>query len=249
VLCSVLMVKLIFQPRVHPLVTMMRLGVIASAAFLILMMGSRGALVGIVLGAAVVVAISIKRLHPQFFNVRVMSVLVMVTLAMVLAIVLSPWFQDNSTYQRGTIISNIWTMQGLEPVQGMIGFGSYTSFAEQAEWYFPNALMDPHNLIIEISVWYGIPAMIGFILVWLVVAYRGLWRQWIDGDWRAIAALVVTILYPVLGVVPSSTLRYHVVWLWLIATLTYMMCRRLRVAEARHESRIIGLERSAALVE
>ena len=77
--------------------------------------------------------------------------------------------------------------------------------------------MDPHNLLLEIVLRYGAIAMILFVICWLWILVRGFLPRRPVADWRAAFGLTVVMLFPVLGVVPSSTLRYHVTWLYLVA--------------------------------
>ena len=77
--------------------------------------------------------------------------------------------------------------------------------------------MDPHNLLLEIILRYGVIAMILFVACWLWILVRGFLPRRPVADWQAAFGLTVVMLFPVLGVVPSSTLRYHVTWLYLVA--------------------------------
>ncbi|WP_446919486.1 hypothetical protein, partial [Klebsiella pneumoniae] len=80
-----------------------------------------------------------------------------------------------------------------------------------------HVLMDPHNLLLEIVLRYGAIAMILFVVCWLWILVRGFLPRRPVADWQAAFGLTVVMLFPVLGVVPSSTLRYHVTWLYLVA--------------------------------
>jgi len=103
------------------------------------------------------------------------------------------------------------------PAALLLGYGSLSEYQARASALYGHVLMDPHNLLLEIVLRYGAIAMILFVICWLWILVRGFLPRRPVADWRAAFGLTVVMLFPVLGVVPSSTLRYHVTWLYLVA--------------------------------
>lgn len=222
-LCTLLVARLLFRP-VGVLQTCARLFVLATATFFILVMGSRGALVGVLAGAVLVAVLSVRVLHPRLFGIRLVVTAALLVTGLAVAVMQTPWFNDNSTAKRGIILGNISAMQSADPVSALLGWGSATSYKDAAALLYDKFLMDPHNVLAEIAVWYGIPALLGYLVVWFVVVLRrGLFQLQLDPTWRSIGVLSIALLMPVLGVVPASTLRYHIFWLWLVATSAYIL--------------------------
>lgn len=229
-LCTLVVARMLFRPRVHPLAALGRWVVLASCVGLILAMGSRGALVGVVLGPALVALTSVRALHPRVFTPRLVVLSSLLVLGVVAVIVRTPWFADNSTAHRGVILTNILAMQAADPMAALLGWGSAARYAEQAQAAYGRTLMDPHNVLAEIAIWYGIPALLLYLVVWFTVLRRGLVGMRIVPTWRSVGALGITLMMPVLGVVASSTLRYHLFWLWLVASVAYLQVWRQRAS-------------------
>lgn len=221
-LCTLVAARMVFAPRVHVFWQLGRWVVMGTAAFFIVVMGSRGALVGLLLGVLLVVLISIRTLHPRVFGVRVVSLGVLVAAGLAVAVMSSPWFQDNSTANRFVILGNIGHMWAADPVSAMLGYGSMTAYSQAAASAFGRRLMDPHNVLAEIALWYGLPALVGYVALWLVIMRRALVGQAFAANWRSVGVLAIVTMMPVLGIVSASTLRYHLFWLWLIAMVAYL---------------------------
>lgn len=213
----IVMCKLAFQPRVHPLTVVFRWTVLGTSGFLIASMGSRGALVSLLAGAGVVAIVSARVHHAWLMRRAVLLPAALIAAITGAGVVLSPYVQDHSTALRGMIADNIAAMMADEPSSFWFGWGSYPRFAADALNHFGPILMDPHNLLLEWIIWFGIGAAVAFVVAWLVLVVCGLLGGLVPHTWQGTSALVVAVLFPILGIVPSSTLRYHLVWLWFIA--------------------------------
>ncbi len=184
----------------------------------IVVMGSRGALLGCILGFAILVVLNIRRQHRAALGWR--AAIHGGGLAIVggLALLSSSYIQDHSTANRGIIVENALTMLAGSPSNTILGYGSLSSYLSAAMAAYGTFLMDPHNLLLEITLNYGLPALVLFVVLWLWVLVQGFLPRAPMVDWQMAFGLTVVVLLPVLGVVPSSTLRYHVTWVYIVAT-------------------------------
>lgn len=240
-LCTCLLAKIFFQPRVGPLRTVGRLAVLLSATFLITYMGSRGCLLALVLALGCIVLLSVRTLHPQVFTTRGLVLCVGLAVTAFGALATSPYVRDNSTAQRGMIIANAVDMMVERPAHLLLGYGALSEYSSQAAARFGGRLMDPHNVLLEIVLWYGLPVLVAYLVAWWVVVRRGLLTARPNPGWRFVAPMVISGLYPLLGVVTSSTLRYHQLWLWLIVALAHLQqSRRARPTEGLSSGRPLG---------
>ncbi|MEL4356295.1 MULTISPECIES: O-antigen ligase family protein [unclassified Luteococcus] len=228
-LCTVILAKLVFQHDASLPVRLGRWAILGSAAFFITHMGSRGCLLGLAAATLVILALSVRTLRPRAIRERAVFCFLLVCSGGAVGLALSPWMQDNSNFQRVAIAQLIGKVLAGEPVRTLIGFGSYAEYTRAAGLRFTRTLMDPHNLLIEVVLWYGLPALAFYLACWWTVVHRGLLTRRPNPGWRAVSAVTVTALYPLLGVVTSSTLRYHLVWLWLIVAMAHV--RRWHLAE------------------
>lgn len=196
--------------------------VLGTAGPLVVVMESRGALLGLLLVLGLAVVHSIRVVRPGLLNrgtLVIGSGLVLATVAGALA---GGAFSDSSSGARVRIADTLFLIWGAKPLEALYGFGSLTTYKAFAEAAFPGTLMDPHNLLLEVAIWYGVPVLLLLIGCWLVLVWRGLVTPPATTHWRAVVSLVLVAAYPVLGVVPSSTLRYHVFWLVLIAATAFV---------------------------
>lgn len=228
-LVTILLSKALFRNAVHPLVRLGRLLVMATATFEIAYMGSRGALLALaVMGAAVLVT-SIQTVRPGTFGARSIVLSAVLVAAAVVGLLNAPWLYDNSNAVRVLIAGRIAEMALANPLEGLFGWGSYSSYQAAAKSAFGGALMDPHNAMLEVGIWFGLPSLLLYMACWWHVVRDGLLRRQAGHDWRAVSLMVCVACYPLLGVVPSSTLRYYLVWVFLVAALG-------RLAVARREA-------------
>lgn len=225
-LCTLVMARMVFQPRAGTGRTALRLLMLLTSTFLIVHMGSRGALIGLVIAAGIIALLATRTINLRAVPVRLAFLCLVVLVGIAGLVFTSSYVQDHSTATRGTIITNALTLMGEHPVNALLGFGALTAYQAAARDRFGDILMDPHNLLLEMAISYGVPALVMYLVCWLGVLRRGLVRMQQAMTWRSVAALTITALMPVLGVVPSSTLRYHVTWLWLVAAMGYLQAAR-----------------------
>ncbi|QCV96117.1 O-antigen ligase family protein [Acidipropionibacterium acidipropionici] len=192
--------------------------VLLTALFMVVMSTSRGALVGCLAGVALLIVLNVRRLHPHALGVRAGLFGGGLIVFVAAVFFTSSYVQDHSTATRGQIFNNAMSMLAGSPVDALLGYGSLTSYQNAAKVAFGDVLMDPHNLLLEITLNYGVIALVLFIVVWLWVLLRGFLPRRPMVDWQTAFGLTIVVLLPVLGVVPSSTLRYHVTWIYLAAT-------------------------------
>ncbi|MGV8847337.1 O-antigen ligase family protein [Tessaracoccus sp.] len=190
-----------------------RMAGFTASSVLIVGQGSRGALIALLLGSVIVVIQSIRLTRP--FLITPLSV-VLTALGTVLAGALlwvSPFIQDHSTAVRGSILGNTLQLAPDTSSQFWFGWGDNSIFREAAFQAFPWQLMDPHNVLLEAFVWYGLPTLIALIALWSYVTWRGVWRLEIRSGWEPMAAVLLFGMMPILGMVPSSSLRYYYIFL------------------------------------
>lgn len=208
--------RVLFQPRVSARATAGRWMILLSTTFFITLMGSRGALGGLILGTAMLLVMSVRVVRPRAIGIRTIFATVTTALVGLAMLATSPWVQDNSTATRGRIASNVGLMLADDPARAVVGYGGTAEYLRAARRMFGNLLMDPHNMLLEFVVGYGIPGLLAYLACWWILTRRGVLALRVNPGWRTAAACVITALYPLLGLVTSSTLRYHQVWLWLL---------------------------------
>lgn len=183
------------------------------ASVVILGQGSRGALLALLVGSFLVVVQCVRLVRPKL--ITPLSVILAGLGAALVGAVLwaSPLIQDHSTAVRGDILINTLTLTPDTSWQFWTGWGDITSFKDAAFDAFPWTLMDPHNILLEAFIWYGLPSLVALVLLWVFVVWRGVWRLDLRPGWVPMSAVVLFGLMPVLGIVPSSSLRYYYVFL------------------------------------
>lgn len=67
----------------------------------------------------------------------------------------SPYFQNHSTQWRETIIQQIGSMIISSPIRLVFGYGDQATARRAAKAAFPG-VMNPHNLLVEIVIAYGV---------------------------------------------------------------------------------------------
>lgn len=184
-----------------------------AASSLIILAGSRGALAGLIAGSALVFLQTLRVKRPQLLSGTAVVLLLSGTGFVSLVLLGSTWIQDTSTQARGAIITRTLELTSGRLPQVWLGWGDQESFLAAASKAFPGVLMDPHNILLEIFVWYGAPTLATFLVLWFVILRRGLWRMEAPTDWTSIGIIILFSLMPLLGTVPSSSLRYYYVFL------------------------------------
>jgi hypothetical protein len=230
-----------FQP-VRGLRNVGRWVILLTTIFMVVGMGSRGAILGCVAAFALLVILNIRRLHRAAMGVRAALLGGALVIVGAVALISSSYVQDHSTAQRGVILGNALAMLAGSPVNALLGYGSLADYQAAAAAAYGSILMDPHNLLLEVWLQYGFFALVLFIGLWLWILVRGYLPRTPAVGWHAAFGLVVVVLMPLLGVVPSSTLRYHVTWLYLAATC-------LLIEEMRTRRRRSGATPGAAQLE
>lgn len=244
-----LLARMWFQPVRGPK-NVGRWFIALTTIFMVVYMGSRGALLGCIAAFALLVVLNIRRLHRAAMGVRAAVLGGALMLVAVAALASSSYVQDGSTAKRGTIIANALTMLGNSHGDALLGYGSLVDYQNAAIAAYGNILMDPHNLLLEFWLRYGVLALVLFMVVWVWVLVRGYLPRTPAVGWHAAFGMVVVILLPVLGVVPSSMLRYHVTWLYLAATcLIVEEARRTRRRSRRGSAAATGTASKTGEIE
>lgn len=196
--------------------------IVAVALGLIAAMGSRGALMGSIAVILVVGLLWARRARPHLVNRGVVSLIVGGGAIGLLLLIGRGVFSDNSSKVRVGIIDTLTTVWAHEPLKALFGYGSLTTYKDAMSAAFPDQLLDPHNLLLELGIWFGVPVAIVAVGFWVVLVWRGLVVNRPTDGVLPNATLALATVYPVIGVVPSSTLRYHVFWFIMIAAATYV---------------------------
>ena len=197
------------------------LGVVFALALWVLAMGSRGALLGLVAGVGLLVLFSQWMRDRNAIPPWLLTLVGCLGLAGVLVVSMSSYVQDEDTSARGEILLRIWAFISQEPVRALIGFGSPDHLQNLSDHLTEGALINPHNLLAESLLWGGVPALVGYLLVWGVVLVAAL-RGRIPANWLALGAVIVTLVMPVLGVTPSVILHYLFPQYLLIASVALL---------------------------
>ena len=56
------------------------------------------------------------------------------------------------------------------------------------------------------------PDPLAFAVLWFVILRRGVWRMDAPTDWTSVGMSILFTLTPILGIVPSSSLRYYYIF-------------------------------------
>lgn len=184
-----------------------------AASLLIILAGSRGALAGLIAGSALACLQALRVKRPQLLDGTAVVLLLSGAGFVTLMLFGSTWIQDTSTQARGAILTRTLELTSGKLPNFWLGWGDQDAFVAAASNNFPGVLMDPHNILLEILVWYGAPTLATFLVLWFVILRRGLWRMEAPTDWTSIGLIILFALMPLLGTVPSSSLRYYYVFL------------------------------------
>lgn len=231
--CLVLVAKMLFQPRVGAFSRTVRWVALLSAGFFIVHMGSRGCLLALVAGLLVLSLVSVRVVRPRAIGIRPLVLGASLAVVAAVGLLTSPYIADNSTATRGRIADNIFAMLLDDPWHALVGYGSLTEYLSAATDRYGSTLMDPHHMLLEIVLWYGLPALLVYLGCWWQVVRRGLLVRHETLAWRPAATITIAALMPLLGLVCSSTLRYHVCWLWLLTAVAYLFLGRRRTLSER----------------
>ena len=194
---------------------------------LVFLQGSRGALLALLMGIAAAVWINLRmRVSSRSMSLVTLIALIGAIAGGVLAWN-SPWVQDNSTKERGGVINRILSITPDSHLEFWIGWGTQPNYQLAARLNYPGELMDPHNVLMEALIWFGMPVALLFVAFWVQVVWRGVWKLDVESfDWQHLASVVVVALMPILGIVPSSTFRYYLIFLFSAAAAVSISARR-----------------------
>jgi len=124
---------------------------------------------------------------------------------------------DESYSQRSGLID-----AGIEGLISTFGFGiGAGGFEEYITDYYNYLIPNPHNILLEIAVNFGLIPLILFVVMILKLFLAALSRREIPEGFR-MAVLLGTLGVPIIGVVPSQAIGYVYWWVWL-ATLCAMV--------------------------
>lgn len=215
----VLFAQLLLGANVAPLRKLARIAALVLVAFFIVVIGSRGALAALMIGLVLVWVTAARLGNRRLVSVPAMLLGVVGGVLAVVSLLTMPFVRDNSALRRTEIISNSLAMMPWDDGYFWHGFLSMTYFRQLATDAYGPLLMDPHNMLLEIATMYGVPTLLAYLVAWLSLVHRGLWQLRIAPGWREVSVVVMSALLPVVGIVPSSSLRYYWVYLLLAATV------------------------------
>ena len=200
--------RFLFDVR-GPVRQVVRLAAASASAVLIFGGGSRGSLVAMLVGWALLLLVSLRQTRRRALPAAPIIVAGFLAMAVALYVWSLPVIQDSSTKVRGDILRNTISLSMEYPASVWFGWGHNAAFQTAVKAAYANQLMDPHNVLLEIYSWYGLPTLLAFLALLAVIVYRGVWLMELRDHWTAVVAVVLFSLTPVLGIVPSSSLRYY----------------------------------------
>lgn len=206
--------RILWEGNARHTVQLGRLIGVLGAFVLVLQGGSRGALAAFLVGTAVILFTSVRVASPG--TIRPWMIVTSAPLAVGAAALIwtSPAIQDNSTKARGDILAQTLAISFNDPATLWFGWGHQDAFMDAASRAFPGELLDPHNVLLELLTWYGLPTVVALVVFWCLVSWRGLWKLQLRPGWTNASAALLFLLIPVLGIVPSSMMRYYYLFLF-----------------------------------
>nr|NLI49057.1 O-antigen ligase family protein [Propionibacterium sp.] len=189
----------------------------ATAGVLVVVIGSRGALVALVGTVALELLVVVRFRHPERITSRHLWALLAAGGGVLLVAWNTPYFQSHSTEWRGMIVTYIVALMLANPLTLLTGFGSAEAFANVGKIAYPGELLNPHNFLLEVAMAFGVPALV-VLVAWLAtVVIEGVVRQRIPMSADGTAALVTAVGLLGYGSVPSSYLDYGYLFFFLVA--------------------------------
>ncbi|RRD46171.1 O-antigen ligase [Tessaracoccus sp. OH4464_COT-324] len=229
-----LLARMLLAPKAVPTQLLRGLSVLTIAVW-ILAMGSRGALLGLVVGAAVLLFIAARARDSRAFPPWLIVTGASLSLLGATVLAQSSYIQDGDTAARFRIISRIWSLLSEDPAKALTGFGSPEVLQKLAENRLENQLVNPHNMLVEALLWGGFPALTGLLILWALVVWFSLTNR-IEKNWYAMASAAFTVAMPVFGLAPSVFLHYLYPQLIMLVAACSVSPRR-PAAEARDGDR------------
>lgn len=220
-LAVIIFAHLLFVRRVHPLLALSRWVVIGSSVALVLVMGSRGALAAGMLSAGVVVLLAVRAVRPRLVAPRRLALAALALSPVVWWLWSSPYVQDHSTATREGILDKSFTLWAADPFTAFVGYGSAGSYATVTETAYPKILMDPHNLLLEVALNFGVLGLAAALWWWLGIVWGTLAGSLSGRAWDQVGVLSLVAALPLTGVVSSRLLPY--VYVTVLATGAHLM--------------------------
>ncbi len=225
ILAILVIASLLFAPRARSTIQVTRVAVAGGAAALVLLMGSRGSLAALMLAVGVLVVLAARAAHPRTWTNRRLGLLALAVSLIGVVAWRSPYVQDNSTAIRERILASALQMLDLQPTSWVIGMSSEMRYLHTGESLYPGELMNPHNLVLEFLLSYGLVGLLAAGVCWGVLVVTGVTvshpRHWTLPGYTA-ACLAI----PVIGIVPSTILTYGFVQLLVLGLAAAISAER-----------------------
>jgi hypothetical protein len=229
-LAALVFAHVLFVPRVHPFVALARWGVLGSSAALVAIMGSRGALAAGLLSAGVITVLAIRAVRPHLVTPSRLGVAAIIASPPAMWLWSSPYVQDHSTVIREEIIGNSVALWRLDPFTATVGYGSSATYTSVTEAIYPDKLMDPHNLFLEVAINFGLVALALAAWWWLDRLRHTITGRAEARTWAEAGSLALVAALPVMGVVSSRMLPY--IYVTVLATAASLIRPVLRTEPA-----------------
>lgn len=196
-----------------------RLAAVAVLTAWVFHMGSRGALLGLLAGVAVLAVLTERKRDTNALAPWFLTTVACVVILAAAVLAQSSFVHDGDTEERGKILVRLWNLAELDPLRFLVGFGSSDIVYEASSRYLGGALVNPHNILAESVLWAGVFGLVGLVIVWLYVVRRAIAND-TGRTWYAMAAVSATLVMPLLGVTPSVILSYLFPQLLLLASVS-----------------------------
>lgn len=199
---------ILFVPSAHPRVRIVTWFTYGSSLGLVAVMGSRGALAAGLAGSLAVAILAIRAVRPQLVTPGRLAIGLALATPPGLFIWSSPYVQDHSTGIREAIVSNSLDLWQSDAFSAVFGYGSSSSYSQISAQAYPDTLMDPHNLMLEFALNFGLTGLCLVSLWWFVTVARVALDATATLGWDDVAFRALAVLLPIMGVVPSRFLSY-----------------------------------------
>lgn len=208
ILSTMILVRIVFSPDAPLRVTLGRVLALVALSFLVVYIGSRGSLGAMVFMGFLAILMVVRYRRPSLVTTKAVIILLVVLGLLFLVVWQSPYLQDNSTSSRNTILERSIAVILSNPSGLVTGFGSAAYWDALAASYFPGALMNPHNLHLELVIAFGIIPMSLFAIATVLIAVRGVVLNRGRMCESTVVGVTVTTGLFILGAIPSGFLAY-----------------------------------------
>lgn len=171
--------------------------------FICTYMGSRGFILATVL-------YFVFFFYKEVKSSRVRSLLAILSIVMLFPAMyfIFPALMDNSNSIRLKIISDYFSLVGTK--EFYFGFGELSSYVSYLDSIYGVYLHDPHNLFLEVSVIYGFIPFLVLVFIYLFLLLFFCFNLNPKGCYEpSVCLIVLFLLLPLIGAVPSSSLFYY----------------------------------------